>query len=95
MPCRPSNSPLTRPPLRRRSPGWVRALDRSQLHGLAGRLVNLYTEQSISVRQELLLDACLSELEYRHRSERRLTRRCWCQMCVPPFPATDMEASTD
>lgn len=70
---------------RRRSPGWVRALTRPQLHALAVRLQRLYHDQLLSPSQEWLLDACLSELEYRHRSSKALLDRCWCQLCFTPF----------
>lgn len=68
---------------RRRSPGWVRSMSSRELHGLAGRLQREFTEDRLSARQEWLLDAALSELEYRHRSTTSALDRCWCWFCRP------------
>jgi len=73
------------PAARRRSPGWVRQLDRQQLHGLTGRLVNLWRAGDISPRQDWLLDACFSELDYRQRHP-EVWARCSCEWCCSPFP---------
>lgn len=70
-------------PVRRRSPGWVRALARPQLHALAVRLTRDFAEEGLSARQEWLWGAVLSELEYRHRRQPDLLKRCWCGLCRP------------
>lgn len=74
------------PPHRRRSPGWLRATDSNQVHAIAIRLQHLMTLQDVSDRQDWLFDACVSELEYRHRAERVWWKRCSCALCIPPFP---------
>lgn len=74
------------PPARRKSPLWVRALPSPQLHALAFSLRYRDQEQPLSDRQEWLWAACISELEYRHRSERTIWIRCSCELCIPPFP---------
>lgn len=73
-------------PTRRRSPGWVRALDQRQLHGLAFKLRRLASTEGLSDRQEWLWDACVSELEYRWRRDVGSVWLCACELCIPPFP---------
>lgn len=72
-------------PRRRRSPGWVRALDNRQLHGLAGRLDREQRQRDPSAGQEWLWGAVLSELEYRWRHPRGGELRCSCEWCISPF----------
>jgi len=67
---------------RRRSPDWVRAMDSHTLHRLAGRLLRDFRMSGITPRQDWLLGAALSELEYRRRVEPLLTERCSCFMCI-------------
>lgn len=75
-------------PPRRRSPYWVRALADQALHGLAGKLQRLEHEPqaSFTSHQDWLLDACISELEYRAREDRRRgIGACTCCFCFGPF----------
>lgn len=72
--------------VRRRSPGWVRAMSERNLHSLAGRLLRDFASDGLSARQDWLLSAALSELEYRRRRWYRwgdLTSACHCWMCLP------------
>lgn len=73
-------------PLRRRSPGWVRAYNSQALHGLALRLMKDSHHHDLSDGQEWLWRAVVSELEYRRRTHPRPAWACACQLCVPPFP---------
>lgn len=70
-----------RTPVRRRSPLWVRDLDRRQLHGLTQRLINDFSTVGLSERQDWLLDACLSELSYRRRRATNPWTSCHCELC--------------
>lgn len=81
-------TPESAPEARRRSPGWVRALESRNLHALAFRLRWEYQDRGLSGPQEWLLDACISELEYRRRRALRCHSWsvCSCELCVP---ATD------
>lgn len=72
-------------PLRRRSPQWVRRMDRGALHGLACRLRNNYRDADLTEAQEWLWRACISELEYRNRNQDKWWRRCSCELCVSPW----------
>lgn len=72
--------------VRRRSPGWVRAYHDRALHGLAFRLIREQRTRDLSAHQEWLLDAIISELEYRRRHSPRPAWACSCSLCVPPFP---------
>lgn len=76
------------PEARRRSPYWVRALSDTATHALAGKLArdSKYCAE-FSSHQSWLLDACISELEYRARRDRRDgIRSCSCEFCCEPFP---------
>lgn len=75
---------MSRPP-RRRSPLWVRRLDDRVVHALAFRLNSQRTSEDLSEAQEWLFDACVSELEYRHRQSGPGRLRCSCALCLPPF----------
>jgi len=70
---------------RRRSPWWVREMTSLSLHRLAGKLYNEFRTDGITAEQSKLLDAVISELEYR---QRRLCApdRCTCMFCCSPFP---------
>lgn len=46
-------------------------------------------EGSITSRQDWLLGACISELEYRHRREKSVWKRCVCFLCAPTYPPPD------
>lgn len=73
---------------RRRSPYWVRRLADTPLHGLAGKLSRLETTpgEDFSPAQSWLLEACISELEWRAREDRkRSITSCMCQFCFGPF----------
>lgn len=73
--------------LRRRSPGWVRALDDRAIHGIALRLRQQeWDGHPLSSQQEWLWRALVSELEYRSRTTKPAWLRCACELCVPPFP---------
>lgn len=69
---------------RRRSPGWMRALTDSGVHGLAGRTLRRLTHGVVDEdRAEWVLEAAISELGYRARRDRRAgIRPCSCQWCV-------------
>lgn len=71
--------------VRRRSPGHVRQMDRDALHSLTRRLLREQFDRGISRGQDWLLNALISELEYRHRRESRGTevRACLCDLCRP------------
>jgi hypothetical protein len=73
-------------PLRRRSPGWVRASDSNRLHGIATSLLKGQETEDLSDRQEWLWNAIISELEWRWHRKRPVWQRCSCYLCVPPFP---------
>ncbi len=70
---------------RRRSPLWVRDMPSNSLHGLALRLMRDGESEDLSDAQEWLWSACISELEYRHRSAPKGEQRCACMLCIPPF----------
>lgn len=72
---------------RRRSPGWVRALPLSGVHGLALKLRRKFWEGESTSREDWLLEGVLSELEYRHRAALRRgpERPCCCELCLGPF----------
>lgn len=75
---------------RRRSPGWVRALDSRTIHGIALSLRREQETADLSRQQVWLFDGCISELEYRHRcavrGDRLFGRPCMCELCVAgPF----------
>lgn len=70
---------------RRRSPGWIRSMDRPQLHSMAVKLGRLRNTTGISARQEWLWDALISELEYRHLHEPDVGARCCCELCWVPY----------
>jgi hypothetical protein len=74
---------------RRRAPEWVRALASPSLHSLAGRLQRDFRLEGLSRGQEWLLDACISELEHRHRHPETWTR-CDCDLCIEPFPVENI-----
>lgn len=82
---------------RRRSPGWVRSMESRNVHALAFRLRNRFMVEGISSAEEWLLDACISELEYRRR--RALRARSWsacaCELCkggeAPPVDLPGFE----
>jgi len=73
-------------PLRRRSPGWVRAFSDRALHGLLFKMERDRQHQDLTAAQEWLWDAGISELEYRRRNTRPIWQSCSCRLCVPPFP---------
>jgi hypothetical protein len=79
---------------RRRSPGWVRARDGREVHALAFRLRYRFWTGVSSAAEDWLLDAVISELEYRHRRALRYDPRsaCCCEFCVEPFPWDPSEA---
>jgi hypothetical protein len=80
---------MTTNPHRRRAPYWVRQYSDGALHGLAGKLARLEhtPEADFSDRQSWLLDACISELEWRARRDRRDgISSCTCAFCFGPFP---------
>lgn len=70
---------------RRRSPWWVRELSTRSLHGMGGKLSQLYRTDGLSDRQLATLGACESELAYRNR-RLVVADRCTCQLCCEPFP---------
>lgn len=71
---------------RRRSPGWVRALDDRQLHAVTLRMQYAFWENQSSEQQEWLFDVCVSELEYRRRYRSGHGGViCSCELCLPPF----------
>lgn len=74
---------------RRRSPAWVRQMDARQLHATAGKLQRLRATDGVSVRQEWLWDALISELEYRRRREKDPWKMCLCEFCCDPFDFAD------
>lgn len=71
---------------RRRSPGWVRAMDDLDLHALGFCLRRSGLEADLSNAQEWLWSAVISELEYRRRQAATFAR-CHCELCVEPFDA--------
>lgn len=74
------------PESRRRAPYWVRSLTDQALHGLALKTQRSFEVGWISDRQEWMLEACISELEYRARRDARAgIKACVCQMCCGPF----------
>lgn len=73
-------------PTRRRSPGWVRALEDRVVHAMAFRLMRESETRDLTGPQEWLWGSLISELEYRHRQVRPGVLRCSCALCVPPFP---------
>lgn len=81
-----TDQPLTR----RRAPAWVRAMPSRDLHGILGRFDRQRVGQDLSDGQEWLYDAAVSELEYRHRAEGQVWKRCSCRYCIPPFPDDDL-----
>lgn len=75
---------------RRRAPYWVRSLADIPLHGLTGKLARVERWGDGSEAQGWLLGACISELEYRARRDRRdHITPCACQWCCEPFPDDD------
>jgi len=73
-------------PIRRRSPGWVRAFDDRALHGLLFKMERDRFVKELTTSQEWLWDAGISELEYRRRHTRPIWKACACRLCIPPFP---------
>lgn len=71
--------------VRRRSPRWVRLMDRDSLHGLTRRLLNEQFRTGLTRGEDWLLSACISELEYEHRKQARTegARPCVCDLCRP------------
>lgn len=82
-------------PTRRRSPLWVREMDRRQLHGLTWRLLDGWRRGELSDAQEWLLGACESELAYRWRRARWPEPRCTCELCFSELEhqAADVEVA--
>jgi len=68
---------------------WVREMDSRTVHKLAYRLWRLWSHEGISDKEEWLLEACISELEYRQRNRQQGWRLCGCQFCCTPFPDVD------
>ena len=77
--------------VRRRSPLWVRSLGDAALHALTGKLDRELRYGDATARQEWLWGACLSELEYRGRRDRRDgIACCTCRYCMSPFPDIEL-----
>lgn len=76
------------PPMRRRSPGWIRQSATLHLHRLGGKLLNDQRSSDWSDGQERLWLCLVSELEYRNR-RRAPGQRCTCQLCWGPFDVWD------
>lgn len=72
--------------LRRRSPGWVRALPSRELHAIALRFRRQQESEDLTEPQEWLWRGLVSELEYRRRVTRPFWMQCSCELCIPPFP---------
>lgn len=73
-------------PVRRRAPGWVRAMPSTPLHSLAGRLLRGFEEDALTDRQDWLYGCVVNELEYRRRHALRAggaLRACHCWFCLP------------
>lgn len=59
-----------------------------QVHGLGTKLLRHQFDKSkgLTHRESWLLDACISELEWRARADRRRgIASCTCQLCFGPF----------
>lgn len=67
----------------------LRAWHSDTLHSLAGGLRRMGMERDLSRGQEYLWSMVVRELEYRHRRPATWGPRCWCDLCVPPFPRGD------
>lgn len=67
------------------SPLWVRRMPQDRLHVLALSLRRRGSAEDLTERQEWLWRACISELMYRRRRERRTWKTCSCELCIPPF----------
>jgi len=72
--------------VRRRSPGWVRALSDGALHGICWRLHREFTQDALTPAQDWLLTCVIEELGYRRRHAERVAgslSACHCAMCRP------------
>lgn len=81
-----------REPRPRGIPLWVRETSSEQLHGIAGRMLQLQRAYDLSPAQEWLWDHLIAELEWRSRTTRPGWRRCSCALCIPPFTGAAFDA---